>query len=244
MNTVESQVAYDRWHRAQGIETTSDNPWHRQIKSYLRDTNLSISGKKVFEIGCGRGGFSCWLASQTPRAAQVVAADFSLAAVELGKEVGQQLGLQGIQWEQQDIQQIRHPDRSFDWVISCETIEHVPQPRTAIFELARILKPGGLLMLTHPNYFSTFGIYRVSLFLRGRKFEEEGQPINQPLRSLQVQGWLREAGLKRRHFGSRGHYSIWPGRAPCESKVLASPRWLAKWWGFHPLHVAQKSVDA
>ena len=84
-----------------------------------------------------------------------------------------------MKWETGDIQAIAHPAASFDTVFSCETIEHVPDPRQAIRELARVLCPGGRLFLTCPNYLGLMGLYRGYLRLTGRRYREEGQPINQ-----------------------------------------------------------------
>jgi SAM-dependent methyltransferase len=42
-------------------------------------------------------------------------------------------------------------DASFDAVVSSEVIEHTPDPRRAVCDYARVLKPGGYLVLTCPN---------------------------------------------------------------------------------------------
>lgn len=49
-----------------------------------------------------------------------------------------------------DILAIPVPDGSMDAVLCTEVLEHVPLPIEAVHELARILRPGGLLLLTAP----------------------------------------------------------------------------------------------
>lgn len=49
------------------------------------------------------------------------------------------------------------PDGSFDYVVCTEVLEHTLQPFDAAAELARLLKPGGLLFLTVPFNFRIHG---------------------------------------------------------------------------------------
>lgn len=49
-----------------------------------------------------------------------------------------------------DIISIPRPDASFDAVLCVEVLEHLPRPSEALAEMARLLKPGGVLILTAP----------------------------------------------------------------------------------------------
>jgi 2-polyprenyl-3-methyl-5-hydroxy-6-metoxy-1,4-benzoquinol methylase len=144
------QEAYESWHARYQVDG-ANTPWHELVKAHLAPAR-DLAGKRVLEIGCGRGGFACWLASQTQVPAEVIAIDFSITAVKMGETFAAQQGLSRITWQVGDIQAIAHDDESFDTVISCETIEHVPDPRCALRELARVLKPGGRLLLTAPSF--------------------------------------------------------------------------------------------
>lgn len=42
-------------------------------------------------------------------------------------------------------------DQSFDTVLCTQVIEHVPEPARLLAEIARVLRPGGLLLLTAPH---------------------------------------------------------------------------------------------
>lgn len=49
-----------------------------------------------------------------------------------------------------DITSVPAPDSSFDAILSTEVLEHVPSPELAVREMARLLAPGGRLLLTAP----------------------------------------------------------------------------------------------
>lgn len=236
---AESAAAYDAWHRALGVDGGADAPWHLMVRHHL-DLQRDVNGKRVLEIGCGRGGFACWLARQAGQETDIVAADFARTAVQMGQDFARQQGMSAVRWEVGDIQRIAHADASFHTVISCETIEHVPDPALAVRELARVLVPNGRLFLTTPNYVGVTGLYRGYLRATGRRYQEEGQPINNFNMLPRTIAWVRRAGLRVRAVDGTGHYLPFPGRAPIRFPGLDRPRKLTRWLALHSLVVAQK----
>jgi SAM-dependent methyltransferase len=230
---------YDVWHAGLEVDAEAIGPWHELVRRHL-DPARDLAGRRVLEIGCGRGGFSCWLAQQATPSPSLVAIDYSSVAVEKGRAHAAANGISNITWQTGDIQAIDHPDASFDTVVSCETIEHVPDPARAVRELGRVLKPGGRLFLTTPNYLGPYGFYRVYLRLRGRRFTEVGQPINQFTMFPRTLYWVRRAGLTPRVIDGEGHYLLAPGREPRRIEVLDRP--VLKWFATHGLVVAQKTA--
>src|SRR5689334_1123673 len=112
---LKSRVAYDDWHQRFAVDTAADTPWHQMVKRWLRPER-DLAGKRVLEIGSGRGGFACWLASQTPAPRTVFAADFARSAVTMGRDYSRSAGIQAVSWEVGDIQSIAHRSGSFDTV--------------------------------------------------------------------------------------------------------------------------------
>jgi ubiquinone/menaquinone biosynthesis C-methylase UbiE len=56
------------------------------------------------------------------------------------------------------------PDAHFDIVVSSEVIEHTPNPEQAIKEIYRVLKPGGVMVLSTPNRFWIFSLRIAEIF--------------------------------------------------------------------------------
>jgi 2-polyprenyl-3-methyl-5-hydroxy-6-metoxy-1,4-benzoquinol methylase len=227
---------YEEWHSSLEIDQEVNNPWHQLVRNFIQEGDF-INGKNVLEIACGRGGFSCWLAQQNFRPSLLSAADFSKTAISMGKLFAQKNDLK-IDWVLCDIQNLAHRSETFDVAISCETIEHVPEPKKAIAEIARVLKPGGKLILTCPNYLGSTGLYRIYLKIIGREYKEAGQPINHFLLLPVLLNWIKDSGLKVQRVKGIGHYLPFPGRPPIRFHFLDHA--LLKWFALHTMIIAEK----
>ena len=102
----------------------------------------SSLASNCLEVGCGTGEVSRWL---LPRVGKLTVSDISAV---LAESVAEQLHCEAVAT---DACQLDLADESFDLVVSSECIEHTPDPRGAIREMVRVLKPGGALVLTTPN---------------------------------------------------------------------------------------------
>ncbi len=104
-----------------------------------------VRGKVVLDIASGSGYGSALLAET---AAQVHGMDASAEAVAYANE---QFGAPNIEFAVADAVNIPLPDHSIDVVITFETIEHIDDYAKFVSEIRRILKPGGLAIISTPN---------------------------------------------------------------------------------------------
>jgi ubiquinone/menaquinone biosynthesis C-methylase UbiE len=102
---------------------------------------------RVLEVGAGTGFFLINLAlGGCLDGADLHATDLSEGMLEVCRRNGLEHGLD-ISTRQGDAESLPYEDESFDLVIGHAFIHHLPVPGTAIAEIARVLKPGGTVVL-------------------------------------------------------------------------------------------------
>ncbi len=122
--------------------------------------NVALHGRRVLDAGCGYGAFSRWASK---RGAHVVSCDIGKNLVSRASVSAPSQGVVG------DACALGFRDGSFGTIISSEMLEHVERPIDAVRELARVLEPGGVLVITTPNR-SWQWIVRMASRLRLRPF--------------------------------------------------------------------------
>lgn len=127
---------------------------------------------------------------------------------------GDQQGLQTGKWDTSqidivcDIVAIPEADASFDAILCSEVFEHLPDPLKAIDEFARLLRPGGKLILTAPfaslvhfapyHYASGLSRYWYEYHLPLRHFQISTLLANGDWYAYLKQELLRLSGMARR----------------------------------------------
>jgi len=106
-----------------------------------------------------------------------------------------------------DITSIPEPDASFDAILCSEVLEHVPEPTHALDEFTRLLKPGGILILTAPfasnvhmapcHFCSGFSKYWYEHHLSARGLEIRELTANGDWYALLRQEITRLGGMER-----------------------------------------------
>jgi len=98
---------------------------------------------RIAEIGCGTGQMSLFLASADRL---IVAADLSRASLRLGAAAARRFGLTGVQFVETDLHQSGLRPDAFDVVYTSGVLHHTPDPRAAFAAVARLARPGGIVI--------------------------------------------------------------------------------------------------
>ena len=102
-----------------------------------------VAGKDVLEVGCGMGTHASMLARA---GARLTAIDLTERAIEVTTRRFDVFGLKGT-IQRADAEKLPFADKSFDMVWSWGVIHHSSRFEACLGEIARVLRPGGRLML-------------------------------------------------------------------------------------------------
>jgi ubiquinone/menaquinone biosynthesis C-methylase UbiE len=210
----ESKAAeYDAWHERLHQPASRAalhlESWHEAALALAPDR----AGRRVLEVGCGAGDLAVALAR---RGARVAAVDFSAHAVRIARDKARALGAAPALLVA-DAQRLPFADASFDAIVSCECLEHVPDPRALLRELARLLVPGGTLLLTTESYANAMLLLWARAWLTGRRFDSGAglQPIEHFFLFFRVRAWIERAGLTVDEMAGHHHvFLVLPRFAP------------------------------
>ena len=103
-------------------------------------------GRRVLDVACGEGYGSALLARD---AARVTGVDLSPQAVAHARKA--YAGQGNLEFVESSCTKMPFPDASFDYVVSFETVEHIEGQEAFLDEVARVLEPDGLFLLSCPN---------------------------------------------------------------------------------------------
>ena len=141
---------YDSWFK----------PARGQVIDNLEKSALAkaLAGKKydrALDVGIGNGRL---LPIYAPHVAHVTGMDISSEQLDHASEAAKKIGIPFGTLLCQEASRIEIPDNSFDLIICSRVLQHVFNWRESVAEFARILKPGGDLVLLTYNRLSIYGL--------------------------------------------------------------------------------------
>lgn len=190
----------------------------RTVQDLLRQLSAE-SPVRVIDIGCGPGTnlFEIYDVCADLDYVQWFGLDLNLREAAMGASRSSfrvtERGMRAIHFIGGDVLHLPLPDASVDIIVSSEVVEHHLDPRPALTEMVRILKPGGYALITTPNPRNLLEMlgYALDSLSRGalKRCYWKGQDnISAPALSAEVgyghvsvqafgtwKNWLEEVGL-------------------------------------------------
>lgn len=128
------------------LEEEPDPAYKRRARIIFE--NLELKGnEKVLEVGCGRGFYVKTLNEVWPKL-DITGVDLNEKYLSVAKKF---VNDDKVKLIKADATDLPFKDKSFDRIICSEVLEHIPDDQKAISEMHRVLKPGGIVIITVPN---------------------------------------------------------------------------------------------
>ena len=109
------------------------------------------SGATLLDIGCGPGTITAELATLvTP--GRVTALEVTAPALDLARAEIERRGLTTVDFAVGDVHALDFADDTFDVVHAHQVLQHVGDPVTALREMRRVTKPGGIVAVRDGDY--------------------------------------------------------------------------------------------
>ena len=111
------------------------------LQQFTAEIQKSSHSPRILDLASGVGLESYYLKTHFPTA-EIISLDISNAGTKSGKEI------YGLTQVQADINQPPFPDNSFDGIHCKDVLVHVPDKKIFMDNVARLLKPNGVLVLS------------------------------------------------------------------------------------------------
>lgn len=143
---------YDEmWERYGHLDAASPAAFHRRRLIIELSQRHAGGARRVLDAGCGRGELVPELRRAFPNA-QFAASDVSLASVRETQRLNPALRVFQMDLSRPDFDRFHATDLgTFELVTCSEVVEHIPNARQAVERVAKLLAPGGVLVLTVPG---------------------------------------------------------------------------------------------
>jgi SAM-dependent methyltransferase len=109
-------------------------------------------GAHLLDVGCGPGTITADLAELVAPGGRVTACDAAAGVLEAAAALAAGRGLDNVEFAVADVHRLDFPDDTFDVVHAHQVLQHVADPVSALREMRRVCRPGGIVAVRDADY--------------------------------------------------------------------------------------------
>ena len=191
------------WSKISGVYDLVENIYNGKANARTTDYVASLMDKddKVLECACGTGMFSVKIA---PCVKSLTATDFADGMLKRAKKKCSKFS--NVLIESGDITALKYEDNSFDKAVAANVIHLLDDPKKAIDELKRVVKPGGTIVI--PTYI------HFQRSVAANVFDKAGAGFKRHFDEDTYKEFFRELGIEN------VRYKVCEGRMNCDVAVF------------------------
>ena len=179
-------------------------------------------GERILDLGCGTGTLAIAISRAAPGAA-VSGFDADDAALDQARAKQARSGT-SVQWQRGLAQNLPFQDGAFDAVVSSLFFHHLlrPDKRAAFAEIARVIRPGGRLLIAdwgQPANAACRLLFLTVQLLDG--FATTRDSVEGVLPSLAAEAGFESVKIEREFSTALGTLAVYSGRAALTSRTAA-----------------------
>lgn len=161
---------------------------HTYFKRLKTVSQLSggFSGKRILDVGCGYGFRTLGILGEGAR--RMTGVDLDRDRIFAAKNYALERGGDRASFLVTDSENMGFKDHSFDLVVADEMIHHVKNLTEAFSEMYRVIRPGGVIVVSDHNRLSL-----PSEMVRSFCFGKNKEKV---FSAIQIRGFLKEAGFR------------------------------------------------
>jgi SAM-dependent methyltransferase len=161
----------ERWRTEDGLPVRAKFKQRLFIEGYpVFMQYVPIGAKNFLEVGAGSGRYGLKLAEDRPQLSVTLTDIVEEGLLSMRTSVVQ-LGLANVTVQKEDAFKLSFSDGTFDVVFSDAVIQHLPDHENAVKEMLRVVRPGGLLIISSVNGWNApHQLYKAFLALLGKQY--------------------------------------------------------------------------
>ena len=163
----------------------------------LRRLEVGV-GDAVLDVGCGAGDLVIDLASEIAPGVRAVGVDASETMIATARDRTAARGV-AVEFVVGDAHALRFVSGTFDAVHCTRVLQHLDDPGLAMREMARVLKPGGRLVVSEPDW-DAFVLASDDISIARAVRDAMGAALRQPDVGRRLRSLAAAAGLHQVEF--------------------------------------------